>query len=490
MSPLPPPSPPTPPTPPLPPLPPQRSPEPVAGSHASTVSRRALLLGAGGLVITTGGVAAWLSTGSDRSADPSTSTPATSTPVTQASTALVPDPAAATPSTAPTVPTVPMTPTPSTDRVLVVVQLTGGNDALNTLVPVVGPYHDARPSIGLADDSLLVVPGDAALGLHPALTPLAPFLDDGRLGVVAGVGFEQPDRSHFAALDMWWSAAPGQTFRTGWLGRWLDLAADAGAGPASASSALLPAIGLGGAVPALRAELVQAIGVGEIDRFVLPTGDPALVDAWAGLGEANTAARLATDVFAELAATATTVAVATAATGADAGSAPGDGDRVTDRLAVAAELILTRPDVRVVHVTMGSFDTHSNQLGTHADLLGELARGLAAFQQRIDEAGQSDRVLVITTSEFGRRVAENGSGGTDHGKAGVLFVLGGGVRTDGAAVFGSIDPLDLVDGDLRPVVDPRSAYASAIDWLSIDPSGAIADTVVGSGFERFAFLTP
>jgi uncharacterized protein (DUF1501 family) len=442
------------------------------------VSRRALLLGAGGLVITTGGVAAWLAGGSSRSASPTSVAPTSTVPP---STVLVPDPAvvppAATPTTAPT--------TAPTDRVLVVVQLSGGNDALNTLVPVVGRYHDARPAIGLADDSLLVVPGDTSVGLHPALAPLVPFLDEGRLGLVAGVGFDQPDRSHFAALDMWWSAAPGQTFRTGWLGRWLDLAAsastDPSVDPARASSAPLPAIGLGGAVPALRAERVQAIGVGEIDRFVLPTGDPALLEAWSGLGEAHAAARLATDVFAALAA-------ATAATGGD-GSAPGDGDRVADRLAVAAELIVTRPDVRVVHVSMGSFDTHSNQLDTHAGLLGELAQALAAFQRRIDEAGASDRVLVITTSEFGRRVAENGSGGTDHGTAGVLLVLGGGVRTDGAAVFGSIDPEDLVDGDLRPVVDPRSAYASALDWLSIDPSGAIADTVVGSGFERLPFLS-
>ena len=477
MSTLPPPSGPTGPS-----LPPQRPPEPVSGAHPS-VSRRALLLGAGGLVITTGGVAAWLATGSSRSG--SASSPASSGPTSgptsaptsaPTSTVLVPDPAAPAPTTSAPAPTMAVS-----DRVLVVVQLSGGNDALNTLVPVVGGYHDARPSLGLADDSLLVVPGDTALGLHPALAPLAPFLDDGRLGVVAGVGFEQPDRSHFAALDMWWSAAPGQTFRTGWLGRWLDLAAADSTGAAgSASPALLPAIGLGGAVPALRAERVQAVGVGEIDRFVLPAGDPALVDAWAGLGGAHRAARLATDVFAELAA---------ATTGDDDGSAPGAGDRVTDRLAVAAELIVTRPDVRVVHVTMGSFDTHANQLVTQAGLLDELAQGLAAFQQRIDEAGMSDRVLVITTSEFGRRVAENGSGGTDHGKAGVLFVLGGAVRTEGTAVFGSIDPGDLVDGDLRPVVDPRSAYASALDWLSDDPSGAVADTVVGSGFERLPFLT-
>lgn len=463
-------------------LPPPRPPEPMT-ARPTPVSRRALLLGAGGLVITTGGVAAWLASGSGRSGSPS-SAPASSAPASAVPTATmpVPDPSVAAPTTAPTVASVPTAATPSTDRVLVVVQLSGGNDALNTLVPVVGSYHDARPSIGLADESLLAVPGDTALGLHPALAPLAPYLDDGRLGVVAGVGFEQPDRSHFAALDMWWSAAPGETFRSGWLGRWLDQAAGAAFDPA----ALLPAIGLGGAVPALRAERVQAIGVGEIDRFVLPAGDPALVDAWAGLGGAHTAARLATDVFAELAAAAS----ATTTAAGSPTSSPGDGDRVTDRLAVAAELIVTRPDVRVVHVTMGSFDTHSNQLDTHAGLLGELADGLAAFQRRIDEAGLADRVLVITTSEFGRRVAENGSGGTDHGKAGVLFVLGGAVRTEGTAVFGSIDPGDLVEGDLRPVVDPRSAYASALDWLSIDATGAIADTVVGTGFERLPFLTP
>jgi uncharacterized protein (DUF1501 family) len=377
-----------------------------------------------------------------------------------------------------------MVPTsPGPDRVLVVVQMSGGNDALNTLVPVTGRYHDARPTIGLADDALLALAGDATYGLHPALAPLAPSLDAGQLGVVAGIGFEQPDRSHFAALDMWWSAAPASTFRNGWLGRWLDATADI----PGAELDVLRAVGLGGAVPALRAELTQAIGVNEIERFVLPSGNDALIEAWASLAAAHTSAREAIEVFAGL----PTLGAPAGAPPTPGGTALGSGETVIDRLVAAAELIIAEPGVRVVHVSMTGFDTHAAQLDTHARLLGELATGIAAFRQRLAEAGQSQRVLLVTTSEFGRRVAENGSSGTDHGKAGVQFVVGDAVDTTGAgAVFGTLDPDDLADGDLRPVVDPRSLYATALDWLGADAAGATADGVLGAVYERLPFVLP
>jgi uncharacterized protein (DUF1501 family) len=371
----------------------------------------------------------------------------------------------------------------------VVVQLSGGNDALNTLVPVTGTYHDLRRSIGLADDTLLALPGDTGFGLHPGLAPLVPLLDAGQLGIVAGIGFGQPDRSHFAALDMWWSAAPDDTFRTGWLGRWLDTTATTGTG---AELDVLRAIGLGGAVPALRADATRAIGVNEIDRFVLPAGDAALIEAWASLTGSHESARAATEVFAGLAGATGSAGAAGSSPGsgdAAGGASPGSGETIVDRLAAAADLIVTEPGVRVVHVTMNGFDTHSAQLDTHASLLTELAAGIAEFRRRLTDAGQWHRALLITTSEFGRRAAENGSSGTDHGKAGVQFVVGDAVATAGAGVvFGALDPGDLVDGDLRPVVDPRSLYATALDWVGADTNGTIADGVLGATYERLPFI--
>ncbi len=446
------------------------------------LSRRTLLLGAGGTVITAGGVAAWFAS---RPTGTSTTTAPTTAPATAPATAptavggnvtstapVVPGPT----SPAPAVPVVPVS-----DRVLVVVQMGGGNDALNTLVPVTGSYHDARPTIGLADDALLALPGDVGYGLHPALAPLTPSLDTGRVGVVAGIGFEHPDRSHFAALDMWWSAAPGDTFRTGWLGRWLDATAAAPGGELD----VLRAVGLGGAVPALRADLTQAIGVNQIERFVLPTDDDAVITAWASLDAAHTSAREAAEAFAGLSPRGTAAGSASTPAGASLGS----GDTVIDRLRAAAELIIAEAGVRVVHVSMNGFDTHAGQLDRHELLLGELASGIAAFQHRLAEAGQSHRVLLVTTSEFGRRVTENGSSGTDHGKAGVQFVVGDAVSTAGTGVvFGTLDPGDLVEGDLRPVVDPRSLYATALDWVGADAAGAIADGVLGAAYERLPFV--
>ncbi len=471
--------------------PPQRPPELaylIAPRRLHPVSRRSLILGAGGLVVSAGGIAAWMRAGrsDSRTTPPSMQAGADTPMATDASSANE------TGSTSATSTSLPDPAAPVADRVLVVVQMSGGNDALNTLVPIVGGYHDARPTIGLADDTLIALPGDSTYGLHPALGALTPHLNAGRLGIVAGIGFAEPDRSHFAALDMWWSAAPGETFRSGWLGRWLDLHA-----PGSIEPDTLRAIGLGGAVPALKADLTNVVGVNELDRFALPHTDAALLDAWSTLSPSHADARTATEAF---------LAIVSSGTATSTGRDPSAGtdETVIDLLVAAAELIITQPAVQIVHVTMGSFDTHAAQLDTHLRLLGELAAGIAAFQQRLVDAGQSHRVLLLTTSEFGRRVAENGSSGTDHGKAGVQFVIGDAVRTGevpgevpgggpgrsggAASVFGTIDPTDLVDGDLRPVVDPRSLYATALDWLGADPSGATADIVLGSRYERLPFL--
>jgi uncharacterized protein (DUF1501 family) len=467
------------------------------------LSRRTFLLGAGGVVIVAGGVSAWAASGQGSTSVPAAPGDGSDDGSRPPSTSSAPS--ASTASTASTASSAPALPSPDvpvsiangdtsvvtpSDRVLVVVQLTGGNDALNTLVPTAGAYHDLRPTIALADDSLITIGGTNEYGLHPALAPLVPSLEAGRLGIVAGIGFPDPDRSHFAALDMWWSGAPDVTSRTGWLGRWLDSIATTGgqqgrADPA-AQAAVLQAVGLGGSVPALLADTTTAIGVNDIARFGLPTDDHAFIDAWASMAESHEAARHATEVFSDLA------MLLSAEDGA--ASERASSESVIDRLAVAAELIVSEPGVRVVHVTLNGFDTHAGQLDAHAGLLGELATGIASFRQRLADAGQSQRVLLITTSEFGRRAAENGSGGTDHGKAGVQFVVGDAVATgasgSGGTVFGTIDPRSsgLQDGDLRPVVDPRSMYASALDWLGADVTGEIADQVLGLAAPRLPFL--
>lgn len=440
---LPPPPPPPAPPPPAPPAPPAPS------GGEGRVSRRVLLAAAAGTAAAGGLSFAFVrSRRDDGAVAPPSSTSATSaSPSGTGVTTTVPTPGAAVGG--------------ASDRVLVVLQMSGGNDALNTLVPTSGHYHDARPTLGLAEDGLVEV-GVPGYGLHPALAPLRSLLDAGRVAAVAGIGFSDPDRSHFAALDMWWSAAPGATFRTGWLGRWLDATATDG-------DSVLRSIGLGGAVPALRADVARSIGVTELSRFALagPGVSAALVDAWTALGADQAAARLATDTFAGLDLPGGDTAAASA----------------TSHLLAAAGLIAADPGVRVVHVAVNGFDTHAGQLDAHDRLLADVGAGIAGFHAALQATGDAGRVLLITTSEFGRRVAENGSGGTDHGKAGVQFVVGDAVRA--TTVVGELDPSDLVDGDLRPGIDPRSLYATALDWLG-EP--ALSDAALGATYERLPVL--
>lgn len=425
------------------------------------LSRRSLLVGAAGIVTVGGGLAAaYAADQLGRSSTPAGATPTATTPTTTAPAGTDPAIAAPPATSAPTT-----TGTSSAARVLVVVQLSGGNDALNTLVPISGAYHDARPTLGLADDTLVAVPFTTDYGLHPALAPLAPLLEVGHVGIVAGVGFPAPTRSHFSALDMWWAGRP-EASATGWLGRWLDLSAPP-------SPAVLRATGLGGAVPALGAETARSVGVTEIDRFAIDaTGAPAeLVDAWTAMSAANRDARAAAEVLAGFA----------AATNADEPSTT-----ATALLAVAAQLVASEPGVEVIHVVVPGFDTHSGQLAVHEALLADVATGIAGFQAAITASGDAHRVLLLTTSEFGRRVAENGSIGTDHGKAGAQLLVSAAISRPG--VHGGLDLTDLDDGDLRPVVDPRSLYATALDWLDDEVGSPRSDEVIGAAFERLPFL--
>ncbi len=374
---------------------------------------------------------------------------------------------------------------PSGGRVLVVVQLTGGNDGLDTVVPAGdGRYFDARPTLHVPEGDVVRLAGTDHYGLHPALAPLVPAWEAGRLAVVDAVGFPDPNRSHFAAMDTWWSARPGQPLTTGWLGRWLDATGE--------PSNPLRAVALGAATPALVGE--QALPTVVLDPGAFSLRAPKGADA-AQLTAAfrATAAPLAAD--ADLAVAQRSVPAALdavealaratgggegepAALDAPARSAGRSGARASaaDLLGVAAGIIDLQIGTEVVVVSVDGYDTHSDQRDRHPALLADLAAGLTAFTQAIERQGRADRVLVMTTSEFGRRVAENGSG-TDHGKAGLQLLLGPAVA--GGRVVGDVDLARLDEGDLRAALDPRSVYAAALDWL-----GGPTDEVLGGTYDR------
>jgi uncharacterized protein (DUF1501 family) len=336
----------------------------------------------------------------------------------------------------------------STDRVLVVVQLSGGNDGLNTLVPVTGKYHDLRPTIGIPDDKLVKFPGVSDYGLHPSFAPMQGLLDAGHVAAVASVGYPLANRSHFVSLDNWWSATPGKVSQTGWLGRYLDATGGTATEP-------LRAVALGSGVPALRGVDSRPTVVISPDSFTIKDakkGGSSLLDGWKLIGGPNAAAAIgAVDVFQKLKADAAANADDTAA----------EEGNIAKSLALAAEMIVAKTPARVIHISTGGFDTHSNQLETQAKLLSDLAAGLKHFNDRLAEAGVSDKALVMTTSEFGRRAAENGSG-TDHGKASVEFLVGPMVK---GGLIGKTDLVNLDDGDLKADIDFRSVYTSALNWL-------------------------
>lgn len=360
------------------------------------------------------------------------------------------------------------------DRVLVIVEMNGGNDAVNTLIPDLGSYRDLRPTVQIPEAEIIRLDAIAGHGLHPALAALVPLFDAGRVATIAGVGFSDPDRSHFISTDRW-HRADQMDSTLGWMGRWLDtLPAD------------LPALGataLGSPGHILDGATRRGSSIDSVDAFAFPA-DLSNADIRALASEISDDPLIAAAQMAFAASVGAveefdTIADAVrasnaAAGGARDGRARDDGDDggyvpsggpFSSGLAVAAELISSDVGTRVVTVSGGGFDTHSGQLELHEQLLGDLADGLAAFWTTLDASGHSDRVLLMTTSEFGRRVPENGSLGCDHGSASVAFVMGNGVNP---GLTGSIDTDNLVDDDLQPQFDPRTMFTTCLDWLGGD----------------------
>ncbi len=339
------------------------------------------------------------------------------------------------------------------DRRLVVVQLLGGNDLLNTLPPLNGTYRDLRPALAIPEADLVALAGVDDAALHPSLAALTTMWDDGSLALLRGIGFAEANRSHFVSMDRWWRA--DDVAAAGWIGRAVDLLD----GP------LPPLYGtvLGGGAPLLVGERFRPTSVSSRDAFQLESLDPSWLSFGAGRSDLDAAARgaiasavAAMEDFAGL--------VEDAPESADLPEFAG-GSPISDGLATAAALLAGDVGCRVVVVSAGGFDTHSGQLGVHADLLDDLAAGLVLLRERLSADGLADDVLVAVTSEFGRRAAENGSGGTDHGSAGLSLLMGSGVR---GGMYGEVDLRDLVDGDVRPTIDPLVLYTACLDWLGAD----------------------
>ncbi len=355
-------------------------------------------------------------------------------------------------------------------RTLVVVELGGGNDGLNTLIPHADPaYYDLRRSVAIEDPIDL----DGSFGLHPELAFIAERFESGQVAAVLGVGYEDPSLSHFQSMETWWTADKSDTDATGWLGRYLD-----GVGLDNPLAGITIGSGPTQAMAGLAANQIAIQG-----RSGLNPNAPAWIDdvdelmsAWSGFAPAGGPDPGYLGVVQDVLATTVEARMELReALGQETGRSR---DSVEEQLAVAAALIASDADPSVIYIHgFGDYDTHNNQTGRHTQNLRQLNNGLRGFFEVVDDAGLTDDVVVMTTSEFGRRVRDNGSG-TDHGTAGVQFLIGGGVS---GGLHGAQPSLTRTTpaGNMIHEVDFRSVYATVAEqWLHADPA-----EVVGGSWE-------
>ncbi len=351
-------------------------------------------------------------------------------------------------------------------RTLVIVQLAGGNDGLNTVIPFrQDDYYKNRPRIAVRPRDVLKVRGD--LGFHPSATGLKSLYDQGRLAVVQGVGYPNPNRSHFVSTEIWETGSPDLSKKEGWVGRYFDHTCS-GSDPAPADHA----VALTRETPlSMRGRDFQGVVFTDLqslqwkgikDKKLARTFDQLNAIREPKPGESPHLpylSRVAMD--ARLSAERMEKALKRSVTGAYPRT------RFGDSLKTICNLIVGEVPTRVFYVSLGGFDTHSNQANRHAQLMAELGKGLEAFVGDLDKHDQLDRVTVMTFSEFGRRVNENASGGTDHGEAAPLFIAGNHIR---AGIHGRHPNLGkLRRGDLAYTTDFREVYASLLDdWMGTE----------------------
>jgi uncharacterized protein (DUF1501 family) len=368
--------------------------------------------------------------------------------------------------------------------VLVVLQLSGGNDYMNTVIPYNDPlYRDYRPRVGIPEDQIL--PLDNEVGLHPSMSPLREMCNQGKMAIIHGVGYPNSVRSHFRSMDIWHTCEPEKTGTEGWLGlatRELD----------PRKENIVTAVSFGPCMfRALVAPGVPVACVDDLETYGLLTGispqqqRAKILERFAQ----NYSPLIGTDeVMKYLGATGLE-----AMQGADilkvapqkyASTVTYPDTSIAKKLKSIAQVNFANLGSRIFYCDHLGFDTHANQLGVHATLWNDVSQAIEAFFADLREHHAADNVLMLLFTEFGRRVRDNGSG-TDHGAGGAAFVIGDAVKGGQYGEYPSRKAEDLTQGDLAPNLDFRGLYSTILEnWLGID-----AKPIVKGSFEKPQFLS-
>jgi uncharacterized protein (DUF1501 family) len=351
-----------------------------------------------------------------------------------------------------------------------VCQFSGGNDGLNTVIPYADKaYYNLRPTLAIPETQQLHISSE--LALHPSLKELHSLYDNKQLAIANGVGYPNPNRSHFASMSIWQSGDPSGQTATGWLGRYLD-------GQSSDNPVLALSLG-NGRVEALQGQRASVPTFASLEDIRAMTNDADAERALRALQGTAASGQLGTVKAANDTALNAMDALAAqldkyTPSGQYADDAFGQG------LRNIAQLLAISPGTRVVYMAVGGFDTHARQAETHATLLSQFSAAASEFNAELARMGRADDVALLAFSEFGRRVSENGSEGTDHGAAAPVFMLGG-VK---GGLYGQYPSLtDLEDGDLKHSTDFRQVYASVLDWL-----GADTGSILGGEYDRLPIV--
>ncbi|MBS1946996.1 MAG: DUF1501 domain-containing protein [Bacteroidetes bacterium] len=365
---------------------------------------------------------------------------------------------------------------PPGNKVLVVLQMSGGNDGLNTVVPVRNDiYYQLRPQLGIEKAKALQLTDEVAL--HPALAGLKELYDDGSLGIMNNVGYPNPDRSHFRSMDIWQSASDSKTYAyTGWLGRYLDAQCHGCDKPTQALE-IDDVLSL-----ALKGDRLKGIALKDPARLYNTSHQQyfkEILNDHKFLEEEKPVDYL----YKTMAETLSSADYIFQQSKLHPSSAAYPKTGLGKSLQTIASLIFSDINTKVYYVSLGSFDTHVNQQNTQQRLFTEMSDAVKAFVADLKSNNRFQDVMLMTFSEFGRRVSQNASGGTDHGTANNMFLVSGGLKQKGL-----INPMpdlsDLNEGDLKYQIDFKEVYATVLNkWLSADDGH-----ILGKQYEHLGFI--